>query len=90
MPTGTFLATLASHESGCTTPVLFTRQMWQLCLGVYQNPTLRLQSLLGVLQYECSNMNAATQQALLGIVAGYAAKVNKKTLFPIKKLEIEF
>ena len=46
--TGSFLATLASHESGCTTPVLFTRQMWQLCLGVYQTSTLRLQSLLGV------------------------------------------
>ena len=42
------------------------------------------------LRVECSNMNAATQQALLGIVAGYAAKVNKNTLFPIKKLGIEF
>ena len=29
-------------------------------------------------RYNRCNMNAATQQALLGIVAGYAAKVNKK------------
>ena len=34
----------------------------------------------------CSNMNAATQQALLGTVAGYAAKVNKKTLFSNKEI----
>ena len=42
------------------------------------------------LRVGCSNITAAAQQALLGIVAGYAANVNKKTLFPIKKLEIEF
>ena len=38
------------------------------------------------LRVGCSNMNAATRQALLGIVAGYAAKVNKKTLFSNKEI----
>ena len=38
------------------------------------------------LRVGCSNMNAATQQALLGIVAGYAAKVNKKATFPNKEI----
>ena len=37
------------------------------------------------LRVGCSNMNTATQQALLGIVAGYAAKVNKNTLFSDKE-----
>ena len=37
------------------------------------------------LRVGCSNITAATQ-ALLGMVAGYAAKVNKKTLFSDKEI----